>query len=136
MTASVHTVNIDVTQEASVQGLMQAIEKESGQLDILVNGTGIEIEKTIEETSLEDWNHIFAVNVTGTFLVSKHALPLMRSAGGGSITNYGSYDGFITDPSLAAYCATKGAVHALDPGNGLRSRSEQHPRQRNLPRVH
>ena len=37
----------------------------------------------------------------------------MRSAGGGSITNFGSYDGFIADPSLAAYCATKGAVHAL-----------------------
>ena len=113
VTDSVRIVNIDVTQESSIQDLMQAVKKETGQLDILVNAAGIEIEKTIEDTSLEDWNYIFAVNVTGTFLVSKHALPLMRSVGGGSIINFGSYDGFIADPSLAAYCATKGAVHAL-----------------------
>jgi len=103
----------DVTDEASAAGLMAAVERAHGQLDILVNAAGIEIEKTIEETSLEDWNRIFAINVTGTFLTSKHALPLMRKAGGGSIINFGSYDGFIADPSLAAYCATKGAVHAL-----------------------
>ena len=47
------------------------------------------------------------------FLTSKYALPLIRKAGAGSIINFGSYDGFIADPGLAAYCATKGAVHAL-----------------------
>jgi len=78
-----------------------------------VNAAGIEIEKTIERTSLEEWNRIFAVNVTGTFLTSRAILPLMRNAGSGSIINFGSYDGFIADPGLAAYCATKGAVHAL-----------------------
>ena len=67
----------------------------------------------MEQTSLEEWNSIFGINVTGTFLACKHALPLMRNAGGGSIINFGSYDGFIADPGLAAYCATKGAVHAL-----------------------
>ena len=55
--------------------------------------------------------------MTGTFLTSKHALPLMRKAAhegsSASIINFGSYDGFIADPALAAYCATKGAVHAL-----------------------
>ena len=56
---------------------------------------------------------IFAINVTGMFLTSKYALPLIRKAGAGSIINFGSYDGFIADPGLAAYCATKGAVHAL-----------------------
>ena len=49
----------------------------------------------------------------GTFLTSKHALPLLRKGGAVSIINFGSYDGFIADPSLAVYCATKGAVHAL-----------------------
>lgn len=66
----------------------------------------------------DQWNRLFAVNVTGTFLVSKHALPLLRQAvsqngGGGTgsaIINFGSYDGFIADPQLAAYCASKGAV--------------------------
>ena len=103
----------DVTSEESTVALMARVSREHGRLDVLVNAAGIEIEKTVEHTSLEEWNRIFAVNVTGTFLASKHALPLMRRAGGGSIINFGSYDGFIADPNLAAYCATKGAVHAL-----------------------
>ena len=92
---------------------MARVERDHGRLHVLVNAAGIEIEKTVEQTSLEEWNRIFAINVTGTFLTSKHALPLMRRAGGGSIVNFGSYDGFFADPNLAAYCATKGAVHAL-----------------------
>lgn len=103
----------DVTCEDSAKDLMQRVESEQGGLHVLVNAAGIEIEYSIEETSLEDWNKTFAVNVTGTFLTSKHALPLMRAAFGGSIINFGSYDGFIADPQLAAYCASKGAVHAL-----------------------
>ena len=109
-------LQIDVTSEASVIAAFEHVAAEAGRLDILVNAAGIEIEKTIEETSLDEWNNIFAVNVTGTFLVSKHALPLLRrsnAAGGASVINFGSYDGFIADPGLAAYCATKGAVHAL-----------------------
>ena len=103
----------DVTRSQDIDGLMTRIESDHGRLDILVNAAGIEIEKTVEQTSLDEWNAIFAVNVTGTFLACKHALPLLRSTGGGSIINFGSYDGFIADPGLAAYCATKGAVHAL-----------------------
>jgi len=103
----------DVTSEDSASELMARVEREQGQLHVLVNAAGIEIEKTIEETSLDEWNRIFAINVSGTFLTSKKALPLMRLAGSGSIVNFGSYDGFIADPGLAAYCATKGAVHAL-----------------------
>lgn len=111
--ADVRYINHDVTREGDAIALMKQIDGAHGKLDILVNAAAIEIETTIEETSLEDWNRIFSINVTGTFLTSKYALPLMRSAGAGSIINFGSYDGFIADPSLAAYCATKGAVHAL-----------------------
>ena len=107
-------LQLDVTREDSVKAAFGTV---GDQLDILVNAAGIEIEKTIEETSLEEWNRSFAVNVTGTFLTSKFALPLMRVAAEGgtsaSIINFGSYDGFIADPGLAVYCATKGAVHAL-----------------------
>ncbi len=106
-------VRLDVTDEATVKDGMATVEEQHGRLDVLVNAAGIEIEKTIEETSLEDWNRIFAINVTGTFLTSKYALPLLRKSAGASIINFGSYDGFIADPGLAAYCATKGAVHAL-----------------------
>ena len=108
-----HIVHHDVTEEDSAVRLMDRVAREQGKLDILVNAAGIEFEKTIEETSLAEWNRMFAVNVTGMFLTSKYALPLMRRAGAGSIVNFGSYDGFIADPSLAAYCASKGAVHAL-----------------------
>ncbi|MGC6485745.1 MAG: SDR family NAD(P)-dependent oxidoreductase [Candidatus Puniceispirillales bacterium] len=111
--AGFETITTDVTSEESVLAAMKACDESHGRIDILVNAAGIEIEKTIEETSLEEWNRIFAINVTGMFLTSKHALPLMRKAGSGSIINFGSYDGFIADPGLAAYCATKGAVHAL-----------------------
>lgn len=108
---------LDVTSEPEAIAAMEKLRNTHGKLDILVNAAGIEIEKTIEDTSLEEWNRSFAVNVTGTFLTSKYALPLMREAARGgasaSVINFGSYDGFIADPGLAAYCATKGAVHAL-----------------------
>jgi len=106
-------LRFDVTSEDEVVAGIAAIESARGRLDIVVNAAGIEIEKTVEDTSLEEWDRIFAVNVTGTFLTSKHALPLLRRSDHAAIVNFGSYDGFIADPKLAAYCATKGAVHAL-----------------------
>jgi len=110
-------VKLDVTEEADAIAAMETVRAAEGKLDLLVNAAGIEIEKTIEDTSLAEWNRSFAVNVTGTFLTSKYALPLMRAAAASgssaSLINFGSYDGFIADPGLAAYCATKGAVHAL-----------------------
>lgn len=116
-------LSMDVTSEADVVAAMAEVRTRSGKLNILVNTAGIELEKTIEDTTLDEWNHSFAVNVTGTFLTCKYALPLLRNAvradGAGdgaataSVVNFGSYDGFIADPGLAAYCATKGAVHAL-----------------------
>lgn len=103
----------DVTSEDIVISTFTKLEQQWDKLDILVNAAGIEIEKTIEDTTLEEWNRIFAINVTGMFLTSKHALPLLRKSSAASIINFGSYDGYIADPGLAAYCATKGAVHAL-----------------------
>ena len=111
-------LNFDVTDERGIIDTFKTLDKRIDKLDILVNAAGIEIEETIENTTLEQWNRIFAINVTGMFLTSKYALPLMRQAGktnpsGASVINFGSYDGYIADPGLAAYCATKGAVHAL-----------------------
>lgn len=106
-------IKYDVTSEDDARAAMAKVAEQCGKLDILVNAAGIEIEKTVEQTSLADWNRIFAINVTGTFLASKYALPLLRQGQNASIINFGSYDGFIADPGLAAYCASKGAVHAL-----------------------
>lgn len=103
----------DVTSEAAVRQAFDELGGHWERLDILVNAAGIEIEKTIEDTTLEEWNRVFAINVTGMFLTSKYALPLLRKSPGASVINFGSYDGFVADPGLAAYCASKGAVHAL-----------------------
>ena len=109
----VRVVSYDVTSEDAARDGMARIAQHWGHLDILVNAAGIEIEKTIEDTTLEEWRRSFAVNVDGMFLTSKYALPVLRNSEGASVINFGSYDGFIADPGLAAYCATKGAVHAL-----------------------
>ena len=110
-------LQMDVTSESCVIDAMAQVQQHAGKLDILVNAAGIEIEKTIEDTTLDEWNLSFAVNCTGTFLTCKYDLQLLRAAAGqgtsASVLNFGSYDGFIADPGLAAYCATKGAVHAL-----------------------
>ena len=111
--SNVQFVHFDVTDEGLIQSTFADLNEQWGQLDILVNAAGIEIEETIENTTLEQWNRIFAINVTGMFLTSKYSLPLLRKSNGASIINFGSYDGYIADPGLAAYCATKGAVHAL-----------------------
>jgi len=112
-----HFIRLDVTTEQDAIAAFEKIKKKHNKLHVLINAAGIEIEKTIEQTSLDEWNQSFAVNVTGTFLTSKYSLPLLREAANSgttsSIINFGSYDGFIADPGLAAYCATKGAVHAL-----------------------
>jgi NAD(P)-dependent dehydrogenase (short-subunit alcohol dehydrogenase family) len=113
LAAGVEYHEFDVTSEDVVRATFSELENRWGQLDILINAAGIEIEETIENTTLEQWNRIFAINVTGTFLTSKYALPMLRKSNGASIINFGSYDGYIADPGLAAYCATKGAVHAL-----------------------
>lgn len=103
----------DVTNETAVKQAFDDLAVRWDKLDILVNAAGIEIEKTIEQTTLDEWNRVFAINVTGMFLTAKYALPLLRKSAGASVINFGSYDGFIADPGLAAYCASKGAVHAL-----------------------
>lgn len=106
-------LRMDVTSETEVTAAFDTIMAEHGRLDVLVNAAGIALELTIDDTTLEQWQHIFAVNVTGTFLASKYGLPLLRASDHASIINFGSYDGYLADPNLAAYCATKGAIHAL-----------------------
>lgn len=106
-------VLVDATSEATVNAAVGKVIAAHGAVHVLVNGAGIEVEKTIEHTTLAEWNRVFAVNVTSMFLVAKAALPGLRAAKSAAIINIGSYDGYIADPNLAAYCASKGAVHAL-----------------------
>jgi NAD(P)-dependent dehydrogenase (short-subunit alcohol dehydrogenase family) len=103
----------DVTDEGSWERSLAAAAAAFGRIDTLVNNAGIAVVANIEKTSLEDWRRVQAVNVEGVFLGCKHALPHLRAAGGGAIINMSSVAGIIGDPSLAAYCASKGAVRLL-----------------------
>jgi NAD(P)-dependent dehydrogenase (short-subunit alcohol dehydrogenase family) len=111
-TPQLQWLRADVSKASDVEGLFAAAERLGG-VDILVNNAGLQLERTIEHTSEEEWDCVMAVNLKSVFLCSRAAIPAMRRRGGGSIVNIGSYDGFVADPNLAAYCASKGGVHAL-----------------------
>ena len=103
----------DISQAADVQRIVTGTIAQFGRLDILVNNAGVQLQRSIEETSEADWDRVMAVNVKGMFLCIRSVLDPMRRNGRGSIINIGSYDGFVADPNFVAYCASKGAVHAL-----------------------
>jgi cyclopentanol dehydrogenase len=104
-------VHLDVTREADWREAVEMAVHSYGKLDVLVNNAGIVIRKGIEDTSEEDWDRIMAVNAKGVFLGTKHAIPAMRRAGGGSIVNISSTAGLVGSLyGSAAYTASKGAV--------------------------
>ena len=103
----------DVTQTASVAAALSQSEQHFGRLDSIVNNAGAVVVATAEHTSDEDWQKVIAANLTGTFLVSRAALPLLRKAGGGSIVNIGSVLGLVARKERAAYCAAKAGVSGL-----------------------
>jgi NAD(P)-dependent dehydrogenase (short-subunit alcohol dehydrogenase family) len=103
----------DVTDAAAVRTALDQAEKHFGHLNIAVNNAGAVIVATVENTSDEDWERIIATNLTGTFLVSRAALPALRRAGGGAIVNIGSVLGLVARKDRAAYCAAKAGVSGL-----------------------
>lgn len=103
----------DVTGAATVRTAVEQAEKHFGHLNIVVNNAGTAIVATAENTSDEAWDRIIATNLTGTFLVSRAALPALRRAGGGIIVNIGSILGIVARHDRAAYCASKAGVSGL-----------------------
>ncbi|CDO35194.1 MULTISPECIES: SDR family oxidoreductase [Novosphingobium] len=106
---------LDVTDEASWQQVLAAVERDHGKLDILVHIAGIVVVEKLENTSLEQWRKQMAVNVDGVFLGTKAAIPLMSRSGqqlphGASIVVISSVAGLIGSPLHTGYCASKGAV--------------------------
>ena len=100
----------DVTSEEAWIEVIAEVKSRFARLDILVNNAGIGLSGPVTEMSLADFRRQQAINVEGVFLGCKHALPLMRAGGGGSIINISSVAGLTAAPNLAAYSATKGAV--------------------------
>ncbi|NNE86033.1 MAG: glucose 1-dehydrogenase [Alphaproteobacteria bacterium] len=103
----------DVTDEASWGAALTQVEEKLGELHVLVNCAGIVTLGTIEETTLEDWRRVHAVDLDSIFLGCKHAVPLIARHGGGSIVNLSSISGIIADRNLAAYNSAKAGVRHL-----------------------
>ena len=104
---------LDVTREDDWIAVTDRVTADVGRLDILVNNAGVVLMKSIEETTLEEWRSLMAVNLDGVFLGCKHAVRVMKERGGGAIVNMSSVAGMIGHVSLAAYCASKGGVRLL-----------------------
>ena len=113
-------IHLDVTKEADWRAATESTVSKYGKLDILVNNAGIGFPNRVDETSEEDWDRIMAVNTKGVFFGSKHAIPAMRQAGGGSIVNITSIAAHIGSPTAGAvYTASKGAVRLLTKNTAL-----------------
>lgn len=104
---------LDVRSETEWDAVVADTVQRYGRLDVLVNGAGVGIPKSIEDTTLEEWRFVHAVNSEGVFLGCRAAVRAMKAQKSGSIINVSSVAGLIGSPDLAAYCSSKGAVRLL-----------------------
>ncbi|MEU4585016.1 SDR family NAD(P)-dependent oxidoreductase [Kitasatospora aureofaciens] len=104
---------LDIADEAAVvTGMAEAVAALGG-LDVLVNAAGILRSSHTHETTLEFWNELLAVNLTGTFLMTREALPALLATGRGVVVNFSSTSAAFAHPYMAAYAATKGGIQSF-----------------------
>ena len=103
----------DVSSEADWERIIGDVEARHAHLDAIVNNAGILLTAAIEETSVEDFDRVFAINARGPFLGCKHGIPALARSGGGSIVNISSITSMHGSPMHAVYGASKGAVRSL-----------------------
>lgn len=104
---------LDVTSEESIEAFYAFVVDRHGGVDVLVNNAGIMFEEHLDGHATDSWNTMVAVNLTGPFLMTKHAAPILRERGGGAIVNVSSIEAFACNPNHAAYSATKAGVMGL-----------------------
>jgi NAD(P)-dependent dehydrogenase (short-subunit alcohol dehydrogenase family) len=103
-------VACDVSDESSVAAAFAAAREALGRIDCVFNCAGYVRFVPLHELTLDEWNRMLAVHLTGTFLACKAALPIMRETGGGAIVNMASASALLARPHLAAYSAAKGGI--------------------------
>ncbi len=113
VTADVIAIKHDVSSEEDWIGCQQQAEQRFGRVDVLFNNAAIYKIKPLVEITLEEWNQLMAINVTGVFLGMKHILPLMMKHKSGSVINASSLAGLVGGKGHALYGASKGAVRTL-----------------------
>lgn len=103
----------DVTDEASIKAMVGATADRFGKIDILINSAGINIRGRIEELSLNDFNSVQQVNVTGAWIASREVIPIMKKNGYGRIINVGSMLSLTAIAERTPYATSKGAILQL-----------------------
>ena len=103
--------NVAVAEE--VAAAVDRAVAELGRLDVLYNNAGVDSRGSVVDATEADWDRCFDVNVKGTWLCTRAAVPHLEAAGGGAIVNQASVAGLVAVPNFAAYCAAKGAVVSL-----------------------
>ncbi len=103
----------DVSTADGADRLVETAVEVLGVVDVLVNNAGVQIEKTLVDSSDEDWELLMGVNAKAVFLTCRRLIPVMARGGGGSIVNIGSISGHQADPAMALYNASKAFVHGL-----------------------
>lgn len=112
--------HLDVTKEDSVRAVFAEVAHVLGRVTVLVNNAGIAgVNKPTHEVTEAEWDALMAVNVKGVFFCTKHAVPYMRTAGGGSIINLSSIYGLVGAPDNPPYHASKGAVRLMSKTDAL-----------------
>ena len=118
-------LRLDVTSEKDWQQAVAEAVARFGKLDVVVNNAGIGGGGRLEDTTVEEWDRVMAVNAKGVFLGTKAAIPEMRRSGGGSIINISSQLGLVgTDTSSPQYQASKGAVRLLTKATAIQYAGE------------
>jgi len=112
--------HLDVASEKEVISVFGEVEKAFGSIGVLVNNAGITgANKPTHELTEEEWDHVMDINVKGVFFCTKHAIPVMKRAGKGSIINLSSIYGLISAPDIPPYHASKGAVRLMSKTDAL-----------------
>ncbi len=110
---AVHALQVDVAHQASVRAMVTATLSEFGQIDILVNNAGSRIIRGFSQHTLDDWNRMLQINLTGPFLCAQAVIPHMLKQGAGKIINIASIASFVGRPNRCAYVAAKTGLLGL-----------------------
>jgi len=112
--------HLDVSDEQQVRQVLGEVAEAFGAIHVLVNNAGIAgTDKPTHELTRQEWEQVMTVNVTGVFLCTKHAVPYLRQAGGGSVINLSSIYGIISAPDIPPYHASKGAIRSMSKTDAL-----------------